>query len=63
MTPEQRRRRDEEERRRRQSSQRGYTPGYTPVDDSPYQPVNECPRVTDNGIQDSSSDSSSASCD
>ncbi|ANZ50190.1 hypothetical protein PARSHIK_281 [Erwinia phage vB_EamM_Parshik] len=49
MTPEQRRRRDEEERRRRQSAQRGSTPGYMPVDDSPYYGGNDSPSGCDTG--------------
>lgn len=49
MSLEQRRRREEEERRRRQQqSQRGYTPSYTPVDDSPYYGDNDSPSC-DNG--------------
>lgn len=42
-TEQQRRRREEEERRRRQQSQRGYVPGYMPVDDSPYYGDNDSP--------------------
>lgn len=66
LTPEQKRRKAEELRRRQQNLQGGSMSYYVDKSDDmveAFQPVNECPRPSYDGIQDSGPSDSGGSCD